>query len=304
VALNNKDDNVDEILRSQDPQLRIQYHPLSVGTRDSACDVNHSSTLLEDKRSETNEATAQYSPSDSISLKQLLEALPPRNSCDLLCKEYFNAVHGIIPIIHGPSFQKQYDRFWLSLEGMSADRIRTGILAENPSFLSLLFAVLFAASTTCSEAFLELHFCDSPPKTISTGLYQLTETNLSLVCFPRTPTLDSLSAFLISRTMVMREEDATTTSSFVGIALRAAQGMGLHRDGSHFGLDNIKAEVRRHIWWYIIHTDVMTSIWCGLPAIWVDDGCHDTRMISSRVHISQSDSSIAFENVEIQVSNT
>jgi hypothetical protein len=187
---------------------------------------------------------------------------------------------------------------------MSADRIRTGILAENPSFLSLLFAVLFAASTTCSEAFLELHFCDSPPKAISTGLYQLTETTLSLMCFPRTPTLDSLSAFLISRTIVMREEDAMTTSSFVGIALRAAQGMGLHRDGSHFGLDNIKAEVRRHIWWYIIHTDVMTSIWCGLPAIWVDDGCHDTLMISSRVHISQIDSSIAFANVEIQVSNT
>lgn len=102
----------------------------------------------------------------------------------------------------------------------------------------------------------------------------------------------------------MREEDAMTTSSFVGIALRVAQGMGLHRDGSHFGLDRVKAEVRRHIWWYIIHTDVMTSIWCGLPAIWVDDGCHDTRMISDYVQIYQHDASTAAKNSEIQVSLT
>lgn len=263
-----------------------------------------SNALLEDTRYQANVASVDNTLSQPWSLKELLEALPPRESCDLLCKEYFDAVHGIIPILHGPSFQEQYNRFWASLEGMSAETIRAGILAENPSFLSLLFSVLFAASTTCSEAFLELHFSDSSPQAISSGLYQLTERTLSLVSFPSVPTLDSLSAFLISKNMVMREEDAMTTSSFVGVALRVAQGMGLHRDGWHFGLDKVKAEVRRHIWWYIIHTDVMTSIWCGLPAIWVDDGCHDTCMISSHIQIRQSEFSPADENLAIQVSLT
>ncbi len=222
----------------------------------------------------------------------------------MLCKEYFDAIHGIIPIIHSPSFQEQYNRLWLSLEGMSAERIRTGILAENPSFLSLLFAVLFAASTTCSEAFLKAHFSHAQPQATSAALYQLTELTLSLVSFSSSPTLDSLSAFLISKNMVMREEDAMTTCSFVGTALRAAQGMGLHRDGSHFGLDKVKAEVRRHIWWHIIHTDVMTAIWCGLPAIWVDDGCDDTRMISNYVQVARDTSFSAGEDSKTQVSLT
>ncbi len=181
----------------------------------------HSRMLPKGTRSEVNETDYSNSEGQSGSLQQLLEALPPRKTCDLLCFEYFNSIHGIIPIIHGPSFQTEYNRFWLSLDGMSAERIRTGILAENPSFLSLLFSVLFAASTTCSEAFLELHFGDLPPEMVSSRLYHLVEMTLNLVAFPRTPTLDSLSAFLISKNMMMREEDAMMTSAFIGTALRA-----------------------------------------------------------------------------------
>jgi Fungal specific transcription factor domain len=236
------------------------------------------------------------------SLDILLKGLPSRETCDMLCKEYFVRVHAIVPIIHGPSFEKQYSMLWLSLTNLSNESMRSGIMAKNPSFLALLFAVLFAASTTCSAENLKPHFDTGSNRSISLTFLSLTKASLTLVSFPQSPSLDSLSAYLVSQSMLMREEEAITTCSFVGIALRIAQGMGLHRDGSHFNLDPIQAEVRRRIWWYIIHTDVMTSIGCGLPSIWVDDGCHDTRMISERLDGSEAQPSIAFTDEECQVS--
>lgn len=215
-------------------------------------------------------------------LERLIKGLPPKETCDLLCKEYFVRVHAILPIIHGPSFEKQYRMLWLSWPNEFIENIRSGIMAKNPSFLALLYAVLFAASTTASAGALKPHFNGATTGSVSLTLLSLTKASLSLVSFPERPALDSLSAFLVSQNMLMREEEAITTCSFVGIALRVAQGMGFHRDGSNFNLDPTQAEVKRRVWWHIIHTDVMTSIGCGLPPIWVDDGCHDTRMISER----------------------
>jgi hypothetical protein len=55
--------------------------------------------------------------------------------------------------------------------------------------------------------------------------------------------------------------------------------MGIHRDGTNFGLAPIETEIRRRIWWHIIHTDVMTSIPSGLPPSCLSDTIYDAKMI-------------------------
>ena len=43
--------------------------------------------------------------------------------------------------------------------------------------------------------------------------------------------------------------------------------MGLHRDGSLFGLGEIECEVRRRVWWHIMHLDIQGAIATGLPPL-------------------------------------
>jgi len=206
------------------------------------------------------------------SLSQLLDAVPPKQTSDALYYNFLSGIHPLTLLLHVQTFRSQYDRFWEWYSTWNREDIPSGILAEIPSFLPLLFAVLFAGSFGLQDASLS-------PEDVTT-LYNSHSCSLSLVAFPQSPTIYSLCAFLIVQNLLVREEEALSACSFVGIALRAAQAMGLHRDGSHFGLDPIQTEIRRRVWWHIIHTDVMTCLSAGLPPLMVVDYLYDTKMIN------------------------
>ena len=56
--------------------------------------------------------------------------------------------------------------------------------------------------------------------------------------------------------------------------------LGLHRDPSHFPeVPPITAEVRRRIWWQLVHIDVLVAIASGLPPM-VELGSWDVQGIS------------------------
>lgn len=44
-----------------------------------------------------------------------------------------------------------------------------------------------------------------------------------------------------------------------GIAIRLARKMGLHRDGTTLGLSPFETEMRRRLWWHLVHVDVRTA---------------------------------------------
>jgi hypothetical protein len=48
-----------------------------------------------------------------------------------------------------------------------------------------------------------------------------------------------------------------------GVAVRLARKMGLHRDGTSLGLPIFETEMRRRIWWYIVHADCLSSNFTG-----------------------------------------
>ncbi|KAF2787266.1 hypothetical protein K505DRAFT_223062, partial [Melanomma pulvis-pyrius CBS 109.77] len=57
----------------------------------------------------------------------------------------------------------------------------------------------------------------------------------------------------------------------LGVAIRMAQGLGVHRDGSNFGLRPIEIEVRRRIWAQICVLDVrFAEKLCREPTIDMD----------------------------------
>ena len=86
--------------------------------------------------------------------------------------------------------------------------------------------------------------------------------------FPQTPTLDNLTAYIILQSSLWRVEEPLQHLAFMGIVVRIGTLLVLHRDPSHFPrLDPIEAEVRRRVWWHIVHSDVNLAIASGLPPI-------------------------------------
>lgn len=60
--------------------------------------------------------------------------------------------------------------------------------------------------------------------------------------------------------------DPHTIWSLSGIALRMAQRIGIHRDGSSHGLSVFETEMRRRIWFQLMILDVTSAQFCGVAA--------------------------------------
>lgn len=64
---------------------------------------------------------------------------------------------------------------------------------------------------------------------------------------------------------------------FSGVAIRLARKMGLHRDGSSLGLSVFETEMRRRIWWNLVHMDFRTAEVLGTrPSL--DLACGNTKL--------------------------
>lgn len=68
--------------------------------------------------------------------------------------------------------------------------------------------------------------------------------------------LTVLTALVLYLTVVRRHDDTRFCWTATGIAIRIAQGLGLHRDGTHFGLPPFEVEMRRRVWWTLCSLDM------------------------------------------------
>src|SRR6266536_5501396 len=96
-------------------------------------------------------------------------------------------------------------------------------------FFALLTAVLFAGCAICSRKRLEELFSEQSWENLSSLFYRRAVRAIRLTNFPQTPSLFTLSAFIIVDTIWLREEQPLTCCSFVCLATRVAQMLGEYR---------------------------------------------------------------------------
>jgi hypothetical protein len=213
----------------------------------------------------TSSATHQRTP-------LVADNLPDRNCCDSLVEAFIWNYHPVAPVIHVPTFKQAYEKFWASHVGKqptSASKI-----------LPLIFAVIFAGCVVCSNKTFEAYFWGREQREVASHLHRLARKALQLSHFPRVPTIESLSAYMIVEGTWMREEEPLSTCAFVGVAVRVAQILGLNKDPGCFkSLDPVTAEVRRRLWWHVFHVDVLVAMASGLPPL-IDRNSFDVRMVS------------------------
>ncbi|GKT45535.1 aurofusarin cluster transcription factor aurR2 [Colletotrichum spaethianum] len=144
---------------------------------------------------------------------------------------YINNVNPLLKITHVPTVQGLIIEASANLEKVPK------------SVESLMFAIYLMAVTSLEDVEVAKMFSEPKPTILSrfhTGLQQA----LVNAGFMRT-----------SDTMVLQAYMLYLIFCLVGIAVRIAQRMGLHRDAAAFGLSPYEVEQRRRLWWTIVGYD-------------------------------------------------
>ena len=100
-----------------------------------------------------------------------------------------------------------------------------------------------------------------------------------------TQNMTMLQAIVLFLTALCNQDETRTTWSLTALAYHIAQAMGLHRDGTVFGLKPFETELRRRLWWHICVLDSRSSEYHGYMPI-VSESAFDTR---PPLHINDAD---------------
>ncbi|KAI5369487.1 hypothetical protein Slin15195_G003630 [Septoria linicola] len=188
---------------------------------------------------------------------ELLAAYPSKADADRLIARYFNAYDPSVHIIHGPSFQKQYDKHWLN-------PMETSVV-----WLGMCFAMMTLALQSYHRA------GDEPPEyrgrtlELSHTYRKLTAQSLLLgdITQANPQTLETL--VLHMQAEYGRSRDAEPgVLLLTGLCVRLAMRMGYHRDpGPHPAITPFQGELRRRVWTFVRQFDLLISFQFGLPAM-------------------------------------
>ena len=188
---------------------------------------------------------------------ELLSSFPSKADSDRLIARYFNAYDPSIHIIHGPSFQRQYDNHWLNSGESSV------------VWLGMCFSMMTLALQSYDRA------GDEPPEyqgralQLSHEFRQLTAQCLILadITQPIPQVLETL--LLHVQAEYGRSRDAEPgVLLMVSLCVRLAMRMGYHRDPApHAQITPFQGEIRRRIWTFVRQCDLLISFQFGLPAM-------------------------------------
>ncbi|KAL2016646.1 hypothetical protein VTK56DRAFT_3226 [Thermocarpiscus australiensis] len=178
---------------------------------------------------------------------------------------YINNVNPLLKITHTPTLQAQ-----IISAGANTAKISKPLEA-------LMFAIYFSAITSMTEEEVQSTFAED--RAVLLGKYH-TATQQALVNagFMRSNELMVLQALFLYLLCVRQYIDPRSLFCLIGLAVRIATRLGLHRDGAHFGLPPFEAEQRRRLWWQIVIFDKRTAEITGSTNDALSSSGCDTRM--------------------------
>ncbi|PIG85218.1 hypothetical protein AARAC_006684 [Aspergillus arachidicola] len=170
---------------------------------------------------------------------------PHTTQLDMLWHIYKSRVHPLIAVLHVPSVER--------IVRDAADGI-----ALEPRSRSLMLSVCFAAVVSMTPNQCVTMLGQSHEMAIE-GLSVAVNRALKQANFINSkdiPALQAAALFLLCFRVV---GDTRVVWAEAAVVVRVAQGQGIHRDGSKFGLSPFETEIRRRLWWHICILDMLAS---------------------------------------------
>jgi hypothetical protein len=126
--------------------------------------------------------------------------------------------------------------------------------AAPPDVNCLMFSVYFSAVTAMTDDAVERLLGHRRRRALSTFRRGL-EISLIQSNFLEAPSLTALQAMALFLQTVRAHNTGRSVWVLNGLVIRAAQSVGLHRDGTTLGLSIFDTEMRRRLWWCIFSND-------------------------------------------------
>jgi hypothetical protein len=184
----------------------------------------------------------------------MLDLHPIPSQIPKFWEAYKDRVDPLVKVLHIPTVEPTILRAASHLSNLSK------------GFEALLFTIYYGATTSLSAEDCLATFGED--KTILLARYRFAiEQALARASFLTTEETIVLQAFVIFLICLRRNNDARVIWTLTGLVVRIAQTLGVHRDGSHFGLSPFEIEMRRRLWWQVCILDTRAS---------EDHGCDPT----------------------------
>ena len=164
---------------------------------------------------------------------------PPRRTADDFVRCFWEFVHPVFPVLHKTSFMNRYNLLWSAEENEA-----------NNDNISEMDEVIFSSTLNIVFA-IGCRFSESVPAasraTLAQTFYQRSRS------IYRFEILDSMSLsavqmLLLTGVYLQSTQQATRCWNAVGLAIRAAQSLGLHVESPNQPRSQLSREMRRRVW--------------------------------------------------------
>ena len=122
----------------------------------------------------------------------------------------------------------------------------------------LLFSLYYGAVCSLTPAQCEKQLGEDKEQ-LSNRFRFAVEQALARANFLNSSTLMVLQAFVLFLICVRSQDDTRLVWALSGLTTHLAQALGVHRDGSNFGLSPFETEMRRRLWWHICILDTRAA---------------------------------------------
>lgn len=196
-------------------------------------------------------------------ISELLQELPPQRMIEGLIDFYFRSINWTRYPLAEDDFRASYASVCTN------SRLGGGATNVNDiRFLPLLFVVLAIAARLSPE---HLGGDAHHRRVTSLHYYWSSRRSLLIAAAIQNDSLDIVLARLLSARFLTFDRRITECWSQLGAAVRTAQALGLHRDGTTMRMESSLIEHRRRIWSYLYHADRSYALVLGRPHAIQDD---------------------------------
>ena len=176
----------------------------------------------------------------------LLSYHPPLPQAVNLFAVFTHNVSPVIRLFHMPTLSRTY---WDSIASLDS-------LDKNTE--ALLFAIYYSTAISLSNQ--DCLSLLGVTRDAATEKYRFSvEQALARADLLNTHSMVLLQAAVLFLSALRNQDDSRTTWSLTALVFYVAQSMGLHRDGTVFGLKPFETELRRRLWWHICLLDGHSS---------------------------------------------
>ncbi|KAJ5117270.1 hypothetical protein N7526_011379 [Penicillium atrosanguineum] len=192
-----------------------------------------------------------------LSRAEIMATVPSKYTTDLLIARYFNSYDPATHILHGPTFQAQYNKHW-----------------EDPSQTELVWiAMLFAMMRLSMLSYYREG--DEPPEFRGKAMDMAGSFRNSVAQCLTLADYTKSHPFLIESLVFHLHGDFSQTREadisvwvLSGVIARLAMRMGYHRDSKMFpDITPFQGEMRRRVWSFVRTADLLFSFQVGLPCM-------------------------------------